>query len=95
MNIQPFLKHRGHLAKAIARDRPRVQQAWYAGECGLDRKRHQPFHVLHRIGRLDDIDLHLIIRDVRHRIDRQPRERHRPHQRQHQRGHHHQHAVAN
>ena len=70
-----------------------MQQSRDARQRRLDRECYQPFHVFHRIGRLNDIDLHLIVRDVWHRINRQPRQRHCPDQRQNQRRHHHQHAV--
>ena len=46
-------------------------EAGDARERRLDGKGDEPFHVLHRKRRLDDIDLHLIIGDIRHRIDGQ------------------------
>ncbi len=70
-------------------------QPGHARERGLDGKGHEAFHVLHRKRRLDDIDLHLIVGDIRHCIDGQPRKRHRTHQGEHQRDHHHEIAVGN
>ena len=46
--------------------------AWNSGharERGLDGEGDKPFHVLYRKRRLDDIDLHLIVGDIRHRIN--------------------------
>ena len=69
-------------------------EAGDARERRLDGKGDEPFHVLHRKRRLDDIDLHLIIGDIRHRINGQLPERPRANEGKHEGDDDHEMAVG-
>ena len=69
-----------HLRERVARNRTRVFKARDPGERGLDGKRDALFHLERRERRGARVDLHLIIGDIGHSIDRKQLKRAR-HQR--------------
>ena len=70
---------RRDLREAVARERARVFEARDAGERRLDREGDLLLDLDRRERRRDGVDLHLVVGDVGHRVDRQPRERPQPH----------------
>src|SRR3546814_8193659 len=72
INVRGVRKDGGDLREAIAAQRARIFKAGSAGERGFDRERHLLLDQLGRERGCADVNLDLIIGDVRHRVDRQP-----------------------
>src|SRR3546814_791639 len=72
INVRGGRKDGGDLREAIAAQRARIFKAGSAGERGFDRERHLLLDQLGRERGCADVNLDLIIGDVRHRVDRQP-----------------------
>jgi len=70
IDVRRVRKDRRDLREAVAAQRARIFQAGGAGERGFDWKRHLLLDQLGREGRRADVDLDLIVGDVRHRVDR-------------------------
>src|SRR3546814_1459101 len=70
INVRGVRKDGGDLREAIAAQRARIFKAGSAGERGFDRERHLLLDQLGRERGCADVNLDLIIGDVRHRVDR-------------------------
>ena len=75
INAGVVAEHRRHLGKAVARERARVFEGRRTGQDILDLERDLLFHLDRRQRRCDGVDLHLVVGDIRHGIDRQLVER--------------------
>ena len=75
VDVGALAEDRRDLREAVARERARVFQARDAGERGLDRERDLLLDLDRRQRRRDGVDLHLVVGDVGHGVDRQPRQR--------------------
>ena len=71
VDVELLVEDRRDLREAVARERARVFEARDAGERRLDRICDLLLDVSGRQRGCDRVDLHLIVGDVRHRIDRQ------------------------
>jgi hypothetical protein len=75
IDIGLLAEHCGHLREAVARQRASVFEARRAGESGLDAEGDLLFDFDGRERVRDGVDLHLVIGDVRHGVDRNARKR--------------------
>ena len=73
-DIRLIGEDRRHLRETIAAKRTAIFEARNAGERSLDRERHLLFDQFGRKRGRTDVDLHLIVGDVRHCVDRQARQ---------------------
>ena len=75
IDVRPLAEHRRDLREAVARQRAGIFEARRAGERGLDAEGDLLFDFDRRERRRDGVDLHLVVGDVGHRVDRYARER--------------------
>ena len=72
VDVGGFVEDSSDLGKAVTAQRAGVFKAGNAGKGRFDRKRHLLLDQFGRECGRTDVDLNLIVRDVRHRVDREP-----------------------
>ena len=75
VDVDIVLEDGGDLREAVPRERTRRLKAGNAGQCVLDGERHLFLDLDGREAGRDGVDLHLVVGDVGHRVDRKPLER--------------------